>query len=201
MHIHIYIYIYTYINTYTYVYIHYTYMYIHIHTYTVNVGWNSQMREWAPIFLQMTVVSLLRNTGIGDTSGPAYPCAISYMVPLLIAPYWGLLPAVYTFSNSVYCLPLNRGLRTCSTKKFLNSVVHGPEKEDQALTPISRLRKVLMHDASWNVEPDSFFPHGFHFSVADSVRPELWICCPLQHPVSVCISTVRCWSGVMCKHL
>jgi hypothetical protein len=109
--------------------------------------------------------------------GPSVDCAVLALVAC----------SVYLFKLCILPSP-----KPWAAKQFLNSVVHGPEKEDHALTPISRLRKVLMHDASWNVEPDSFFPHGFHLSVADSVRPELWICCPLQHPVSMCISTVRC---------
>ena len=126
----------------------------------------------------------------GHRGGVGASPSLSNLVHL--APVDGAILALVACSVYLFKLRILPAPKPWAAKQFLNSVVHGPEKEDHALTPISRLRKVLMHDASWNVEPDSFFPHGFHLSVADSVRPELWICCPLQHPVSMCISTVRC---------
>ena len=77
---------------------------------------NSLMMGWAAIDLQMTVVSLLRNTGSGETSGPAYPWQISYISPRLMAPYWRFrpCPAEKHISNSVYCRFLNRLARRSS---------------------------------------------------------------------------------------
>ncbi len=60
---------------------------------------DSLMMGWAPIFLHITVASLLRNTGSGDTSEPAYPWLISYMSPRLIFPYLRFWPAENTFSK------------------------------------------------------------------------------------------------------
>jgi len=78
--------------------------------------------------------------------GPSVDCAVLALVAC----------SVYLFKLCILPAP-----KPWAAKQFLNCVVHGPEKEDHALTPISRLGKVLLHDASWNVEPDSFFPMVF----------------------------------------
>ena len=124
MHIHAYTCIYIHIHAYTCIYMHirsYTCIYYHICAYSEGSMCqkhvvNSLMMGWAAIDLQMTVVSLLRNTGSGETSAPAYPWQISYISPRLMAPYWRFrpCPSEKHFSNSVYCRFLNRLARRSS---------------------------------------------------------------------------------------
>jgi hypothetical protein len=77
------------------------------------------MMGCAPMYLQITVVSLLKNTGMGDVSAQANPWAISYISPRLMAPYLRLPSAVLIISNWVYCFQAKRLLlASCLTASY-----------------------------------------------------------------------------------
>ena len=89
------------------------YVYAHIILY-MNVqrqNGHLQMMGCPPIFLHITVASLLKKIGTGEQLHPAIPWQISYISPRLIAPYFRLKPTVWAISNCVYCFPAKRVLR------------------------------------------------------------------------------------------
>ena len=101
------------ICTYAYEYVRILYVSVRISSYqnqnvhTVEVLGDSLMIGCPPIDLVTSVASLLRNTGTGDTFGPALTCAISYTSPVLHALCTCLLLAqsLMTASACVYWLP------------------------------------------------------------------------------------------------
>ena len=204
IHIPTYTYIYIHIHTYTYIYHIYTFKYIYIHTYTyvyihIPTGaWRKLTDDGvrAHVLANNCRIAAQKNRKRRNI-GSCIPLSNFVHLPSVDCTILALLSCRVNLLKLEILLAPKPG----RAKQFLDCVVDGPEKEDYALCPISRLGKVPMHDASWNVELDGLFPHCFHLGVADSVRLELGICCPLQHPVSVCVTTVRSRRGVMCQHL